>query len=85
MEGLKDEGEDLPNSCVMEPVLVIVKNIQVRHAYRMVYAGGIIRNLEEVKCLSCAHISILKCLCGSVTSRLTSQRRYNLSRWTFAL
>lgn len=59
MEGLKNEGEDLRNSCVMEHVPVIVQNVEVRHARRIVYAGGIIGNMEEDKCLSCARISIL--------------------------
>lgn len=57
--GSEENGEDLRNSCFMEPVPVIVQNVEVRYARRIVHAGGIIKDMEADQCLSCARISVL--------------------------
>jgi hypothetical protein len=69
-EGLEDEGEDLRDSCAMEPGLVVVQDVQVRHAYGVVDNGKIIWDVEEDKGLLGAHVPVLDALADLVGEEL---------------
>ncbi|KAK5633609.1 hypothetical protein RRF57_009323 [Xylaria bambusicola] len=58
-KGLQHKTEYLGDGGAMKPVLVILHNIQVRHADRIVYNGWVVGDMQEDEGLSGTHVAIL--------------------------
>ena len=69
-EGLESEGEHLRGGRVMEPRLVVFHDVQVRHAYREVDGGRIVRDVEEDEGLPRTYAAVLDALADHVGEQL---------------